>query len=241
MVINSAIEARNLGRQLALKAAFSQPADFYALLAPVLAERTPFRFLDLIGEALAQHPASKLDPFLAEIAAHATIGGWTVIASALRARIPVDLAGVLDRTRGFIIQADTWYACDCFGERVLGQALVDQFEPVLQLLSRWRVDENRWVRRSVGVAGHFWGKRTKGALEYLPQAGELLNFYKPMLEEPQLDAAKGVGWALKTFGRYYPHILTKFLKDNRIGSITAVIRRKALKFLPEDKKAQLMQ
>ena len=240
MRITSTLEARALGRQIALKVASRQPFDGYGLLAPILAERTPFRLLDLIGEGLAECPAAELDPFLSEVAAHATIGGWTVIASALRARIPVDLAGTLDWARGYIIKADTWYACDCFGERVLGQAVVDQFQPALRLLSPWRADANRWVRRSVGVAGHLWAKRTRGADEYLSQAVELLNFYRPMLEERQFDSAKGVGWALKTLGRYYPEVLLNFLKENGNISIAAVIRRKALKFMPEDKKVQLI-
>jgi 3-methyladenine DNA glycosylase AlkD len=241
MLISSAAKAHEIGKQLALKASSNPSADIYAQLAPILTERTPFRFLDLIGEGLADCPAAKLDLIQNEIAAHATIGGWTVIASALRACLKVDLAGTLSKTHAFIIRADVWYACDCFGERVLGQAMVEQFQAALRLLSSWRSDENRWVRRSAGVAGHLWAKRTKGAEEYHLQAAELLNFYKPMLEERQLDAAKGVGWALKTLGRYYPDSLIKFFNENRNTCITAVINRKALKFLPEEKKAQLMR
>jgi 3-methyladenine DNA glycosylase AlkD len=217
------------------------PAEAYTLLAPILAERTSFRFLDLIGESLALCPADNLDHFLDEIASHATIGGWTVIASALRPRIQGDLAGTMEKTFRFIILADTWYACDCFGERVLGQALVDSFARSLQLLSPCRKDVNRWVRRSMGVAGHFWAKRAKGSEQSLTQAAELLDFYTPMLKENQIDAAKGVGWAFKTMGRYYPDLVFHFLAGHKDAGIAAVIRRKALKFLPEKMKAKLKQ
>lgn len=239
MLITSASQSSDFGKRLVFEIASRQPRHAYILLAPILSEHTPFRFLDLIGDCLAESPINKLDPFLAEIAAHVTIGGWTVIASALRTRISVDLAGSLERTYRFIIQADTWYACDCFGERVLGQAVVDQFEAALSLLSRWLTDENRWVRRSVGVAGHLWAKRAKGAEKYRTQAADLLDFYIPMLEERQIDAAKGVGWAFKTLGRYYPQVLINFLNEHSNARLTAVIRRKALKFLTEAMKSQL--
>jgi 3-methyladenine DNA glycosylase AlkD len=241
MAIITSAHARELGNLLALEVASRLPAESYAFLAPILAERTPFRFLDLIGESLALCPVDMLDPFLDEIASHATIGGWTVIASALRPRIQDDLAGTLEKTIRFIIRADTWYACDCFGERVLGQALVDTFSRSLPLLSPCRMDVNRWVRRSVGVAGHFWAKRAKGSEQSLAQAAELLDFYTPMLEDHQIDAAKGVGWAFKTMGRYYPDLVVYFLADHEDGAIAAVIRRKALKFLPEKMKAKLKQ
>ena len=239
MTITSTSEARELGKLIASEVSFHQPTEAYTHLAPVLAERTPFRLLDLIGEGLAKCPVVKLDPFLDVISVQATIGGWTVIASVLRARISADLPGVLERTHGFIIQADTWYACDCFGERVLGQAMVDQFQAALRLLSSWRKDENRWVRRALGVAGHLWAKRAKGVDEYHVEVEELLAFYCSMLEERQIDAAKGVGWALKTLGRYYPEAVSNFLHKNNYRSIAPVIRRKALKFLPEKMKAQL--
>ncbi|MDP2965261.1 MAG: hypothetical protein Q8N39_04375 [Pelolinea sp.] len=74
---------RELGLRLVREISSRQPAVAYMLLTPIMAERTPFRLLDLIGESLAESPFYKLDPFLNEIATHATIGGWIVIAPAL--------------------------------------------------------------------------------------------------------------------------------------------------------------
>jgi 3-methyladenine DNA glycosylase AlkD len=241
MNLSNAANAREFGRHLANDCTFSKHTDAYALLAQVLAERTPFRLLDLVGEALADCPSPKLDRFLDEIASHATLGGWTVIASALRSGIPADLSGRLERTHGYIIQADTWYACDCFGERVLGQAIVYQFNEALPLLSPWRSDVNRWVRRSTGVAGHLWAKRAKGSTESAAQAIRLLDFYFPMLAERNIDAAKGVGWAFKTLGRYFPQEVFNFLIKKSDSSIAPIVRRKALKYLPEEMKSRLLK
>jgi 3-methyladenine DNA glycosylase AlkD len=183
---------------------------------------------------LAECPDPQLGSFLEEIAAHAALGGWTVIASALRSRFPLGMEKILQLARHFIVQADAWFACDCFGERVLGQALVNEFDTVLQILSSWRFDQNRWIRRSVGVAGHFWAKRARGALQQSARAVELMAFFKPLLNEPQIDAAKGTGWALKTLGRSYPQALFNFLNDSKSGNFSPVILRKALKFLPKE-------
>lgn len=44
-----------------------QIAQAYALLAPVLAERTPFRLLDRIGEAVGTAPLEAVNAFLDRI------------------------------------------------------------------------------------------------------------------------------------------------------------------------------
>ena len=56
-----------------------------ALLAPVLAERTPFRLLGHISEAVGTGPLEAVNPFLEHIAAARTEGGWVVIGRAVGA------------------------------------------------------------------------------------------------------------------------------------------------------------
>ena len=56
------------------------------------------------------------------------MGGWVVIATALRSHSSTHPQAVLDKCRKFIIYADTWYACDCFGERIPGPFLLTDFE-----------------------------------------------------------------------------------------------------------------
>lgn len=125
-----------------------------AALEPVLAGRTPFRFLDQIGQAVGAGPLQATNPFLAQIAAGQTEGRWVVIGSALGTQRARDLDGAMTRCRAGIAAAGTWYASDILGERVPGPALVESFERGLKILAPWRQDPNRWVRRSVGVAVH---------------------------------------------------------------------------------------
>lgn len=236
-----ASDARELGEQVATLVHTGQIDEAYTLLTPVLASRTPFRALDLIAEAIAGGPAEEVCAFLDRVADDETMGGWVIIATALGCQASHDLSAALARCREYIRLADVWHATDTFGERVTGPALVADFRPALDLLSSWREDHNRWVRRNVGVAVHVWAKRAKGAPEQIDAAKDLLAFLEPMFEEWDPDAVKGVGWGLKTLGRYFPDLLVDWLQEQvvqRNRSYRAVILRKALTYLSDDQRAR---
>jgi hypothetical protein len=238
----NAREATALGEHIARLVRASDTQGAYNLLAPVLAERTPFRYLDRIGAIIGAEPLGEVNPFLALVAGHATEGGWVVIASALGAQLARDPGGALSRCRGFIIQADVWYGADIIGERVPGPALVGDFQPSLALIAPWRGDENRWVRRAVGVAVHLWAKRSRGAQELEPQAERLLEFLEPMFDEWDMDAAKGVAWGLKTLGRYYPERVAEWLAEQvtvQGRRHRAVMVRKAMTYLSEEQRRRI--
>ncbi len=233
-------EARDLGARLAGLVQWGELSEAYSLLFPVLSERTKFDILRLIGHPIGREPLSQVNTFLELIAADKSEGGWVVIGSALEMQFDRDRRGVFDRCRGYIIAGDIWYATDILGEQVPGNALVADFEPSLRLLAPWRVDENRWVRRAVGVSAHHWAKRARGADEKRDQAAELLGFLEPSFGEWQMDAAKGTGWGLKTLGRYYPQMVAAWLREQvvvRKRRCRAIMLRKALTYLSPDQRA----
>lgn len=233
--------ARDLGRRIASRIDAGDVRSAYALLAPVLAERTPFRLLDQIGGVIGAGPIPQVTPFLDHVAAHRTEGGWVIIASALHRQLDRDAGGVFARCRDFISAADIWYAADILGERAPGPALVADFDAALVRLAPWRADANRWIRRAVGVAVHFWAKRARGAPELAPQAGALLAFLSPLFEEQELDAVKGIGWGLKTLGRQYPDLVAAWVREQVVVHARphrALMVRKALTYLPEGLQAQ---
>jgi 3-methyladenine DNA glycosylase AlkD len=237
MLLKSAAQTRAYGAQIRQTLENDGIPAALDALNDILRERTPFRLLDLVGAELDGADAHTVDDLLRAVAGQRTEGGWVVIAAALRERLPRDLAGVLEDSRGYIAQAAIWYGCDILGERVPGPALVAQFQPSLEILSAWRGDPDAWVRRALGVAGHFWVKRSRGLPGSAAQARQLLDFYSPMLEEKDHDAAKGVGWALKTCGRYFPEVTQPWLEEQLLTAgrhPAAVVKRKALKFLPDD-------
>ncbi len=240
-MVMKAKEARELGKRIAARVQMGQMTQAYALLSPVLAQRTPFSILGHIGEAVGAGPLQAANAFLAQIAAARTEGGWVVIGSALGQQLDRDPAGTFARCRDFIILADVWYATDMLGERVPGPALVADFHAALALLAPWRKDANRWVRRTVGVAVHFWAKRARGTTEHIPRAEALLEFLEPMFEEWDMDAVKGVGWGLKTLGRHYPDLLAGWLAGqviHRQRRHRALTLRKALTYLSDEQRAR---
>jgi 3-methyladenine DNA glycosylase AlkD len=210
------------------------PKKGHALLAPILAEKTPFRLLDRIGARIGEGRPRDVNPFLERIARGKAVGAWPLVGSALAAQLDRDVRGALRRCRAFIIQGDIWYAADTLAERVPGAALVADFSRALPTLKPWRTDPNRWVRKSCGVAVHLWAKRSRGESRHLPKVKKLLAFLAPMFCEEDLDAVKGVGWALKTLGRYYPEALSPWLarQVGRARSFRPLMLRKAVTYLP---------
>ena len=236
-------EAIELGKRILALVEVGEARDAYALLGPVLAQRTPFPLLQRIGEAVGAGSPSAVNVFLDRVAAERTMGGWVVIGGALLQQLDRDLVGAFERCRTYVIAADVWYATDILGERVPGPALLSHFETAISLLASWRQDENRWVRRTVGVAVHFWAKRARGARELQPRVARLLDLLEPMFEEREKDAIKGVGWGLKTLGRYYPDLVTDWLVDQvavRKRPHRALMLRKACTYLTEEQRARLM-
>jgi 3-methyladenine DNA glycosylase AlkD len=234
-------QARELGQRIATLVQTGQADQAYALLAPVLAGRTPFRLLGHIGQAIGAGPLETANAFLERIAAAGTEGGWVVIGTTLGAQLERDLAGAFARCRNFIVAGDVWYAADILGERVPGPALVAHFQPSLALLTPWREDANRWVRRTVGVSVHFWATRSRGAAEHAPRAEALLALLEPMFEEWNMDVVKGVGWGLKTLGRHYPDLVAGWLAQQVVPGQRrhrALMLRKALTYLSDEQRAR---
>jgi 3-methyladenine DNA glycosylase AlkD len=235
-------EAIELGQHVASLVMKGEKAEALDLLSPVLAARTPFPTLEQVASVVGAGPLPRVNNFLKRVAVDRTEGGWVIIGCALRQQLHRDLPGALERCRKFIVDADVWYGCDILGERVPGPALIAYPGPALTSLSPWREDANRWVRRSLGVAVHFWAKRSLGLPEHFSQAETLLAFLEPMFEEKDPDAIKGVGWGLKTLGKYFPELQSRWLVEqivHRRRHPRAMMVRKSLAYLAADQRVRI--
>jgi hypothetical protein len=70
----------------------------------------------------------------------------------------------------------------------------------------------------------------------------LLGLLEPMFEEGEMPVVKGVGWGLKTMGKYYPELMTDWLIQQvvlRQRRHRALMLRKALTYLSEDQRARI--
>jgi len=236
-------EAKQLGERIAAMIERKEIEGALDVLTPLLDQRIPFSSLDRIGEAIGMASLENVTPFLEKIASKGSEGGWPVIGCALGQQLERDRGGTFDRCRGMISMADIWYAADILAERVPGPALVDSFPTSSKLLKPWAENENRWVRRAVGVAVHFWAKRSRGVSDLEDRAQTLLDMLVPLFEEREMDAVKGIGWGLKTLGKYYPHLTAQWLCQQvtqKKRSCRATMLRKALTYLSPDQRAIVM-
>jgi 3-methyladenine DNA glycosylase AlkD len=213
-----------------------------ARMQPVLAGRTPFTLLDLAGRIIAEAAAANPAGFTAlldGLAATAEIGAWPLLGSALAAAcLPRDMPQAFSAARRYILQADVWHATDAIGERVLGQGLCSDLDAALALLANWREDESPWLRRAVGVAVHFYTKRERQRPE---RVARLLDLLEPLFEERDLSAIKGIGWGLKTIGRFYPDLLVPWLRRQVAArKPRCLMLRKATEYLPAEVKAEFL-
>jgi len=235
-----ASEAKALGRHILHLIVAGELDEAHASLSPALVQRIPFRTLDWIGEEIGAGPVPPARAFLQGVVDADSLGGWPIVGSALARQMDRDPTGVLKACRGFIITGGKWFSTDILAERVLGCALASDFEGSLEQLSPWRDDRDRWVRRALGVGIHNWGKRSHGSKGLSHQADVLLAFLEPLFEENELDAVKGIGWGLKTIGRFYPDRLARWLHDQlfikRLPHRKLMLR-KALTYLSQDQRA----
>ena len=235
-------ETDALGNQLSVLLEGGLYHQAHDLLSPILAQKTPFPLLGRIGAKLGSGSPAQVNPFLDQVAAGQTMGGWVVLGDALRVQyfLYPGSSAAFERCRAAAILADVWYGADILGERLPGSALAVDFETALDLLSPWRSDTNRWARRMVGVAVHVWAKRAHGAPQNASQAGQLLDFLECMFTEQDYDAVKGVGWGLKTIGKFYPALATDWLQHQVLrGGFRPLMLRKALTYLPPEVKMQV--
>lgn len=205
---------REKARELARKCLELLASDENAALEtldPLLTTKIDFTTLDLVGQLLGEwgrEEPQKLLAFFDRLVETRKMGGYVIAGHGLIAINDVDLPLSFARSRRYIVRGDAWYVVDIIGERPLGHGLLVYFDEAVGLLEDFVEDTNPWVRRSVGVAVHFFAKRVR---DDPVRIRRLLALLAPQIEEQDTSVLKGVGWGLKTIGRYYPNLLVTFL------------------------------
>jgi len=215
---------------------------FWNVLNPVLDAKVPFPLLDEMGKLLGI--AGIDDPsryFLVfdEIVATDKMGGYVIVGQALAAFLETELEASISRATEIIAEGQKWYVCDIVGERVLGQALVAHFDSTLTILEQMTSIEDQWVRRSIGVAVHFFAKRRPKDVERMMR---LLSLLSLLIEDKRVNIVKGVGWGLKTIGKYQPKLVEEYLQETiKMKRISKLMLRKAATYLDEKTKEKLFK
>jgi len=234
-------EARELAQRcLELLSAGEETAALEAL-DPLLNVKVPFPILDLVGRMVGEWGREEPQGILAFfdcLVERGAMGGYVIVGQGLIAINDVDLELSFAKAREYITQGDAWYVADIIGERPLGHGLLTHFDEAVGLLEGFAGDANPWVRRSVGVAVHFFAKRVRDDPARIER---LLTLLAPLIEERDISALKGIGWGLKTIGRYYPDLLVPFLRrELATKRPRKLLLRKATTYLDGDRKQEIL-
>lgn len=234
-------EARGLAQKCLGLLAIGEEEAALEALNPILTAKVPFPILDLVGQILGERgkgEPQKLLAFFDHLVETRAMGAYVIVGQGLVAMNDVDLKLSFAKAREYIIQGDAWYVVDIIGERPLGHGLLTHFDEAVGLLEGFAGDANPWVRRGVGVAVHLFAKRVRDDPARIER---LLALLAPLIEERDTSALKGIGWGLKTIGRYYPDLLVPFLRrELATKHPRKLLLRKATTYLDEARKEEIL-
>jgi 3-methyladenine DNA glycosylase AlkD len=211
----------------------------FEMLKPILDTKCPFAKLDMLGHRIGTSgsvDSQKFFKLFDTIIEYNAMGGFVIVGQALIHFLPYTFEKVMEKSKEYIIKGDVWYVCDIIGERSIGHAVVEYFDESILWLQTFLDDDNKWVKRSAGVAIHFFSKRVVDQPE---KTKILLQVVEPYLEEKQKDFVKGIGWGLKTIGKHHPDILVDFIKKQAHKNMSALLIKKAVTYLEEEKKNEI--
>lgn len=211
-------------------------------LKPILDAKCPFPKLDLLGMEIGKAGINQpiiFFKFFDETINYKTIGSFVIVGKAMIYFLKNNFDEVIKKSHEYIIKGDEWYYSDIIGHRTLGQALVDYFEKTLPFLDKFLQDKNKWIRKSVGIAIHCFSHEV---LDKPEKIKKLLELIKPYIKDKQTEVVKGIGWGLKTIGKYYPDILVEFLRKQIKAKkkISKLMIKKALTYLNIEQKKKIL-
>ncbi len=176
----------------------------------VLKKKVKFPLLEYFTKELSLIiPKQKQIKFLEEIVALDEIGSYTIAGKLLQLRLEKDLLQSLKKAEEYIITADKWYACDIIGERVFGFSLLNQPHKIIPVLKKLAKHEDKWMVRSIGVAGHYAIKKGLDKTS----ADTLFKLLLSLSNTTDFHTKKGIGWAAKTTAKFHPDIIKKHQKE----------------------------
>jgi 3-methyladenine DNA glycosylase AlkD len=144
------------------------------------------------------------------------------------ALIPAD-AALVER---LIREARTWALVDEFAPVVMG-GMVERYPELTGVLDRWAADEDFWVRRAALLSLLRPLRRGEGDF------GRFARYADMMLAEREFFIRKAIGWVLRDTGRRRPDLVAAWLEP-RIGQVSGVALREAVKPLPPETAARLL-
>lgn len=178
-----------------------------AIQSSVLHKKIRFPLLEHVADTIFKTlPDKEHIPFLDKTILLNELGGNVLAGKILQNRLPQYFNQSIDKAVEYIITGNEWYVCDIIGERVLGHALLAIPQQTLPVLKGFATHDNKWIVRSIGVAGHYAVKKGLKK-EYVD---ELFVLLLSLSDTKDFHTKKGIGWAAKTCAKFHPEIIEQY-------------------------------
>jgi 3-methyladenine DNA glycosylase AlkD len=129
-------------------------------------------------------------------------------------------------------QSKTWALVDMLAVSVVGP-LVERHPPAAEVLDRWAVDDDFWIRRSALLALLLALRRGDGDFERFGRYADAA------LENKEFFIRKAIGWVLRDTARRRPDLVFDWLLP-RASRASGVTVREAVKPLTEDQRHAIL-
>lgn len=188
--------------------AWNSTGDMDALVNAVhenmLLQKIKFPLLEYAAKLLHAHIADDRQiEFCDCVIDRHTMGGNVIAGYMLQLRLQAHFNESMAKATEYIIAGNQWYVCDIIGERVMGHALLTVPAQTLPLLQQFATHPDKWIVRSIGVAGHYAIKKGLAKAD----AAKLFALLLSLSGTTDFHTRKGIGWAAKTMAKFHPGIV----------------------------------
>ena len=133
--------------------------------------------------------------------------------------------GDLGRVRRYVREGAGWALVDTIGCWLLPR-LIDQDSRTLDVMDKWAVDRDFWVRRAAMLS--LLATLRRGELVHWPR---FVRYSEPQLEEKEFFIRKCIGWVLRETSKKQPGVVFDYLLRNR-DHVSGLTLREGAKYLP---------
>lgn len=134
------------------------------------------------------------------------IGGYVIIGKLLWMHLPERLEPALWQAAQYIAEGTEWYVSDILGERVFGNALLQDIDKALAVLEQFSKHDSNLVVRAIGAGAHLAIKR--GLSE--PEAEKVFLLLLSLALSKDAQVKSGIGWAAKTTAKFHPKMVERY-------------------------------
>lgn len=116
-----------------------------------------------------------------------------------------------------------WDTVDTIAANPVGTILANHPELIIELVDKWAVSEDMWLRRTAIIHQLRYKDKTNEDLLY--------KYIKQNADSKEFFIQKGIGWALREYSKTNPYSVKQFIETTKLAPLSV---REGSKYLPKD-------